>query len=167
MEEVRIEVVSSEEGIELCNVMGWVFDHVYIGRSANYGKLMMLAYTNNVNKRDNSFEDSDIPNPSQQKSKQTPDKSNSSRTNQNKAKQDKAKQDKAKQDKATYVIYASTSTGPLFWVGKSKQKVCYNVNEAQRFGYRAAKTKTIMMNKVGSYTWRLRKITDSKTPNNK
>lgn len=42
--EIRMEVVSYDEAIEYCKNNGLEFDHVYIGKGSNYGKIMMLAY---------------------------------------------------------------------------------------------------------------------------
>lgn len=42
--DVRIEVLSIDEAIQVCRDNMWLFDKVYNGRSTNRGKLMMLAH---------------------------------------------------------------------------------------------------------------------------
>ena len=43
MSEIRMEVLSESEAMELCHVYGYKFLETYDGAGDNYGKLMMLA----------------------------------------------------------------------------------------------------------------------------
>ena len=45
--EVRMEVVSEEEAIAYCLSNDLVYDHIYMGKGTNAGKVMMLAYSKN------------------------------------------------------------------------------------------------------------------------
>ena len=43
MAEIRMEVVSESEALELCECNNWEFIKCYIGQGSNSGRLMMLA----------------------------------------------------------------------------------------------------------------------------
>lgn len=125
MREIRMEVVSYEEAVQLCNSQGWAFDKVYAGQGSNYGKLMMLAYDNPCYSIDFDGYYS-VPITKQ------PEKSGHK-----------------------YGVATRISSGSLmFWAKNGiKSKVTFKMSEAKELDYLAAKSKAHFMSSHGGYDW--------------
>ena len=139
MREIRMEVASYEEAWEICESRGWVFDKVYLGRSSNLGKLMLLAYDSSLPEVDIDIEgqpDYEIPKIIPGKPKR---KVSNSLTGENLAK---------------YAVATRIDNGTLlFWSKSTKDRVTFNYDMAKLMGYDEARKKAFFMSRHGRYNW--------------
>ena len=135
--EVRMEVLNESEAIEYCNSAGLSFDHTYMGRGDNSGKLMMLAWRKSPIQHEFNEYETVVPT--------------------KKAKRNRVKTPKVDDGKKNYIVGTPYNSG-FMMLGKSR--VTFNIDEAQRFTNQQAVTKAHFMTLSSreGYHWVARKV---------
>lgn len=170
MREIRMEVVSYDEAVEICDANGWIFDKVYMGRGVNHGKIMMLAYSTDSNPQ--NYEEDEIDTglgyidnlryKGMDRGKIDHNKYKSAHALRACSKANNKKAGESASDIKNVVIYAEHPGGMRMFVAKKQSKnssTTFNINEAKLFKEADAKIKVFMMNRNGTYKWKMTKIT--------
>lgn len=133
---MRMEVLNESEAIEYCNSTGLSFDHTYMGRGDNSGKLMMLAWRRSPIQHE-FYSESEIP--------------------VKKSKKNKIKSSDKDTEKRNYIVGTPYNSG-FMMIGKSK--VTFNIDEAKRFTQNQAVNKAHFMTLSSreGYHWIARKV---------
>ena len=140
MSEIRMEVLSESEALEICEANRYKFVKVYEGRGHNAGRLMMLAFTYKEVDQMSLFED-----------------------NVNKPKKNKTKKSKKDSNDNQLSLFNNTykktgkyrirtvCNGSYMYIGR--HGTTFIATDAMIFDEEAAKKKAYFMSKRGSYTW--------------
>ncbi|MBR1453149.1 MAG: hypothetical protein IJ593_00665 [Lachnospiraceae bacterium] len=131
MSEVRLEVLSEEEALDICNICGYKFIKVYDGKGVNSGRLMMLAETGDTN-----------------------DKVFGSGVNSTVKNVEKPK------NYVIYAFASNGSKMYIPDKTKCKKTVAFRLVDAKQFKDDDAYTKVKMLNKHGKYQWKLMHVQD-------
>lgn len=132
MREIRMEVISEEEGREYCNEHGYTFEKCYMGRGSNSGCLMMLAYAPGSSISEAELERMYV---------------NSQLIDQTK-------------DTVVRAFYANNLGRPIYIYvpNKSSNGITFDINEAKRFAFDKAKIKAKKMRSYNRYAWEAHRL---------